>query len=148
MTGQVSEAISYEGIDLPLLCEPPLPKNEPRLLRVSDIEARQSNELRFSTACWRNYIGEWAIRGAKLYLVGIRGIYCLSEGPPLFASWFSGVLRMAAGGLVNYVHGGHMSRYAREFYVEVELGNVVRTWNERHHDEPEPPDESEAWPVS
>ena len=142
MTGQVSEEVTYEGIELPLLCEPKLPKGEPRLIRVSDEEARHSEGFCFTTACWRNYVAEWKVQDGRLYLASVRGIYRLADGPPLFAAWYTGVLRMAAGRLVDYFHGGHLSRYEREFFAEVEAGLVVRTWNERHYPEPESADDA------
>ena len=130
MTAQVSELIAYEGLELRLLCEPSLPLGEPRLVRVTDEEARESEAMVFSTACWRNYVAKWSVERSRLYLNDVRGTYRLTPGPPLFAEWFSGTLRMAAGGLVQYLHSGHLSRFEREFFAEVKDGIVVRTWNQ------------------
>jgi hypothetical protein len=135
MTAQAPEKIKYEGIDLPLLCEPGFPASHPRIQRVPEEQARASNRECFSTACWRNYIGEWEVRRGRLYLAGVSGLHRITPGPALEATWFSGVLRMPTGGLLHFQHAGYASMYRSEFFAEVEGGVVVRTWNESNSDE-------------
>jgi hypothetical protein len=68
-----------------------------------------------STACWRCYVGKWEITLDRLYLIGIRAAYkdgtevtlgSLFPGydSRVFAHWYSGVLSIPQGDLVEYVH--------------------------------------------
>ena len=91
-----------------------------------------------SSACWRNYIGTWAVRQGVLYLVRVEGVFKVLPGPDIPATWYSGTLRMPTGGMLSYVHGGYLSKYSSEFFAEIERGVVVKTWNE--YNEPEPPE--------
>ena len=43
----------------------------------------------------------------------------------LFAHWYSGELRCPRGKLLNYVHGGYMSTYEEDLFIEVQNGVVV-----------------------
>jgi hypothetical protein len=137
MTAQASENISFEGIELPLLAEPDLPKGHPRLRSIPEDVAMRQNSFVGSSACWRNYIGTWSVRQGILYLVSVEGVFNLSPGPEIPATWFTGTLRMPTGSLINYVHGGYLSKYSSEFFADVERGVVVKTWNEFN----EPPED-------
>jgi len=44
---------------------------------------------------------------------------------PIFASWFTGILRLVQGDVIDYVHGGYESTYEREFLLRVENGMVI-----------------------
>lgn len=78
-----------------------------------------------STACWRGYLGSWAVRDDRLSLLSIVGRYRLLGEEPLFADWFSGTLIVPVGELVQYVHMGFGSVYASEIHLRVERGVVV-----------------------
>ncbi|MDD4912220.1 MAG: hypothetical protein PHP57_07980 [Sideroxydans sp.] len=43
---------------------------------------------------------------------------------PIFADWFSGVLRCGQGDIVNYVHMGYGSNYDNELLISIEKGIV------------------------
>jgi hypothetical protein len=45
---------------------------------------------------------------------------------PVFASWFTGMLRMPQGKMLEYVHGGFGSLHERDLIVSVESGVVAR----------------------
>lgn len=47
---------------------------------------------------------------------------------PVFASWFTGVLRMPQGKTLEYVHGGFGSLQERDLIVSIESGVVARRW--------------------
>lgn len=47
--------------------------------------------------------------------------------PPVPADWVSGLLRIARGGVAEYVHMGFESRFEQERFLLVEAGRVVRT---------------------
>ncbi len=89
-----------------------------------------------STACWRCYVGEWDITLDRLYLIGIRADYkdgtevtlgSLFPGydSRVFAHWYSGVLSIPQGDLVEYVHMGYASVYERDLLLSVEQGVIV-----------------------
>jgi hypothetical protein len=141
MTTQVAEHICYEGIELLLLCEPALPLEHARLIVQSDEDTASSCRDAFTTSCWRNYVAQWSIRRGELFLDRVCGRYRLADGPPVAATWYSGVLRMAIGQVVE-IHGGHGSRFRQEFFAELEDGAVVRTWNEFFTPADEPLDEA------
>ena len=89
-----------------------------------------------STACWRCYVGEWEISLDRLYLIGISANYddgtevtlgSLFPGydSRVFANWYSGVLSIPQGDLVQYVHMGFSSVYERDLLISVEQGVIV-----------------------
>jgi hypothetical protein len=125
MTAQVHEGLVLDGQKLSLACEPRIPEH-PRIKKVSEEEANASNPWVFSTACWRNYVGNWKIDDGRLYLVGIIGIYKLVGEEPLFAQWYSGTLRVPIGDMTEYVHMGYASKFDRELFIEVKNGLVVQ----------------------
>ena len=51
-----------------------------------------------------------------------------AEEAPVFASWFTGLLRIPQGKLLNYVHGGFGSLQERDLIVSIESGVVARLW--------------------
>ena len=89
-----------------------------------------------STACWRGYVGSWAIKGNSLYLTDIQ-LQCVKEDNfhwrmmfngrqgDIKAEWFSGVLRVPQGELLEYVHGGYGSQYERDLFIDIEKGNII-----------------------
>jgi len=133
MTAQATEKLRFEGRSLSL-CEEPLREYLSRLDNPPEFEV-------YSTALWRGYIGHWEIESARLYLNwletfpseadwkstnGIRRVFHEASGP-IFAHWYSGVLRCPEGKLLNYVHMGYASLYERDLWIGVEGGQVIWT---------------------
>jgi len=131
MTAQASELLIYQGQELSL-CETPL----------DDYLASSGRHIEFeatSTALWRGYVGTWEIINDRLYLVALDGCMLVDnkqrdvklkdvfpqypEG--LFAHWYSGELRCPRGKLLDYVHGGYMSTYEEDLFIEVKNGLVI-----------------------
>jgi tetratricopeptide (TPR) repeat protein len=112
-----------------MACCPALPIGNARIVASDPGESAPDEHgfLFFSTACWRRYIGTWEIKDGQLYLAGIRGIYKLLGQEPLFADWFTGVLRVPRGKILHYVHGDFLSVYEEEVRVNIENGVVVKT---------------------
>ena len=108
---------------------PPLPERHPRIFEPSPDEVLidQSDSILGSTACWRGYLGTWEIRDGRFYLVGLRGRLQLREGEPIFAEWFSGVLRVPKGEMLQYVHMGYGSVHEQEVHIKIENGVVLTT---------------------
>ena len=130
MTAQFSEILHYKGEKLSM-----------RVTPLSDyfvlMGLRPDFQIR-STACWRCYVGEWEITLDRLYLVGISANYddgtevTLASLFPgyesrVFANWYSGVLSIPQGDLVEYVHMGYASVYEKDLLIFVEKGMIVDT---------------------
>ncbi len=127
MTAQFPEVLFMEGKKVSMTFCPPIPENHPRIRRLSKREAADIDPMLLSTACWRNYVGVWEIKDERLYLKGVYGVYKLEGEEPLFADWFTGVLRVPLGGLIQYVHMGFGSVYEGELHIKIENGVVMRS---------------------
>jgi hypothetical protein len=153
MTAQIHEGLIFEGEETSMACCPPLPGPPiPRGLsdadtiaallaafdaaraggwvghpRVRQADGGEGGDLPRSTACCRGYRGTWQIKDGRFYLVGLKGKYRLDGDEPLFADWFTGVLRIPRGKCLHYVHMGFASVYEQEVHVQVEKGVVVGT---------------------
>ena len=97
----------------------------------------QFNHESICSACWRGYIGTWSIEDGRLYLIDIEtddngkkvGLeYLFPNQEKVFAGWFTGELRVPYGELIEYIHLGYESRYAKELFLEISKGVLV---NER-----------------
>ena len=128
MTAQIHEILIYEGEELSMAYCPPIPEGHPRIVQV-EVDKReydpQEGKFLFSTGCWRRYQGSWEVKGGRFYLTGLRGLYQLVGDEPLLADWFSGILRIPRGKLLQYVHMGFGSVYEKELHVKIEQGVVV-----------------------
>ncbi len=128
ITAQIHERLKYEGEDLSMAYCPPVPIGHPRILEI-DIEKRdydpQDSVILFSTACWRRYQGSWEVKGGRFYLTGLRGLYRLVGDEPLMADWFTGMIRIPKGRLLQYVYMGFGSVYEKELHVKIEAGVVT-----------------------
>jgi hypothetical protein len=51
-----------------------------------------------------------------------------ADDAPVFASWFTGLLRILQGKLLKYVHGGFGSLQERDLIISIESGVVARLW--------------------
>jgi len=127
MTAQIHENLILDGERTSMAFCPPLPENHPRIVGVGFEEAIRSSRWVFSTACWRNYVGTWEIRGGRFYLVSLGGTRKLLGSEPLLANWFSGVLRIPRGEVLLYVHMGFGSVFEEELHVRVYKGSVLKS---------------------
>lgn len=127
MTAQVHERLIVDGAETSMAFCPPLPKGHPRIESNSGPDADDSDEgiIRCSTACWRGYQGVWEIKEDRFYLIGLRGGLRLLPGPQILADWFTGVLRVPLGEMLQYVHMGFGSVYEQELHLKIEQGVVV-----------------------
>lgn len=134
MTAQCKEHLVYKGKDFWFDTEPLDPY----------LKERQISFNAPNTACWRGYIGDWLIESKKLYLVGLRayiskhnlnncfeseevGLDYLFPGQhKVFASWFSGILCIPHGELLEYVRG-YCPLYEKEFLIKIRQGVVVKS---------------------
>jgi len=129
MTAQIHEVLILDGEELGMAFCPPLPENEPRLVEISIEEYRTRDRPKHdsvgSTANWRGYVGTWEIRDGRFYLRAVRGLRELRGDEPVFADWFTGVLRVPRGKQLEYVHMGFGTVYEREIHIRVEAGVVI-----------------------
>lgn len=144
MTAQIHEILILDGDETSMAFCPPLPDGHPGVVEVdpdSSSARDESESILFSTACWRGYQGTWEIADDKLYLTRLRGRFRLRGDEPLLARWFSGVLRVPRGELLQYVHMGFGSVYEEEVHIRIEEGEVTETRvldnRGRAHDESE-----------
>lgn len=127
MTAQVHERLILDGQESSMAFCPPLPKEHPRIFKTSpdEVASDAGSYIFGSTACWRGYQGTWEIKDGQFYLVGLRGRYRMSEGDPILADWFTGVLRVLKGRLIRYVHMGFGSVHQGEVHIKIENGVVL-----------------------
>lgn len=135
MTAQTHEILIKNGRRTSMAYCPTIPDNDPRIVKLDENELdtlrlELSKNLDylplFSTACWRGYIGTWKITLGKLYLVDIIGRYKLASDTPLFADWYSGVLRVPRGRVLQYIHMGFGTVFKKEQHIKIENGVVVK----------------------
>ena len=132
MTAQMHEKLIIDGEEFPLAFCPPLPTDSGGVIEVENealqkqIKDQEIPRRIFSTACWRRYLGTWEIKGGKLYLNDVTGGYKKLKTEPLFAEWFSGVLRILRGKIIQYIHMGFASVFEKEIHIKIEKGKIVR----------------------
>lgn len=129
MTAQIPEQLILDGEETSMAFCPDLPEGDPRIeeRRLERLPIDAPDAVLGSTACWRRYQGTWEIRDGRFYLVDIRGCFRLREGVPILADWFSGILRVPRGEMLQYVHMGFGSVYEQEVHIKIEEGLVVAT---------------------
>jgi hypothetical protein len=128
MTAQIHELLLLDGEWTSMAFVPPLPEGHPRIGVASEERRRAAPSLiTSSTACWRQYRGSWEIKDGRFYLIAVEGRYELKGEGPLFADWFSGVLRVPRGKVIAYVHMGFGSVFEEELHIVVEKGLVKAT---------------------
>lgn len=120
MTAQIHERLIFDGEETSMAFCPPLPKGHSRIIEIDPDKAL------FSTACWRGYQGTWEIKDGQFYLVGLGGRFRLQGEEPLLADWFSGVLRIPRGEMLQYVHMGFGSVFEEEVHVKIVRGVLPR----------------------
>jgi hypothetical protein len=135
MTAQATEKLIYKNEVLPLCDEP--------LRRYFELMGMPSPFAAPHTALWRGYVGTWEIIDTRLYLVHLKGFvrsdqkgvsvnnqvvgldFLFPDFPDrIFAHWVSGRLRATKGGVLKYVHGGFMSVYEQDIFLEFKDGHL------------------------
>src|SRR5436853_7091302 len=116
MTAQLREDLILDGVPTSMASAPPLPHPHDRVLQAEE----PPSDIVTSTACWRRYVGSWEIKDERLWLIGLTGAWHLEGQEPLWAEWFSGVLRVPTGPLLQYVHQGFSRVYAEELLITVQ----------------------------
>ena len=98
------------------------------------------------TACWRGYIAKFAIKNDYLYVIDIYiTIYVFSKDKsevfdtekisifselfetdiPVVCDFFTGVLTIPQGNMINYIHGGYLSEFEEYVLIRVNNGKII-----------------------
>lgn len=129
MTVQTSERVRFRGEDRELLSTP-----------LCDYLRQKGLSKLFddwtSTDLWRGYEGTWEVDDGRLYLSHLHGY--LKDGTiasmrsvfpecggRVFASWYSGTLRIPDGRLLCPAVGGFEHIYERDILLTVQNGLIV-----------------------
>ena len=125
MTAQFRDTLKYNGQQYSLATEPLRP-----YLQAMNIEYPST-----STANYRGYIATWEVSDNKLYLIKVILPDFFSDGnrqaelfpgqEKAFASWYTGVIRIPHGELLEYVHQGYGSLYEKELYLRFLNGKLL-----------------------
>lgn len=93
-----------------------------------------------SSACWREYYGTWEIKDDKLYLIAFEGYtvdcsnksywkvgmdFIFPDQSEVFANWFTGEIRVPLGDMLDYVHGGYLSSFEKDMFLEFKNGHLT-----------------------
>jgi hypothetical protein len=132
MTAQAAESLIYKGTEYDMFTEP----LGGYLAYHPSIQFESH-----STACWRGYYGSWEVKGTPehgygLYLIELSAYlrnqqrvgldYLFPHSPDgVFAHWFTGEIRCPSGELLNYVHMGYASTYAKDLILEFRRGLLI-----------------------
>ena len=127
MTAQVGEILIFDGEEMSMAFCPPLPNLHPSIIELKDEDLENDNIIIGSTACWRGYIGTWEIKNGWFYLTDITGRYKMADKNPILADWFSGVIRVPKGKLLQYIHADFASVYEQDTYIKIEKGKVINS---------------------
>ncbi len=142
-SAQFPDTLLIDGKALDLFSQPlaALESAEPKAWRALQ-RWRPAHDC---SAAWFGFTAQWRIEHDRLQLIAIASDPC-SDAPravplkrvfgrkrgasPVFAEWFTGVLRVPQGQLVAYIHAGFASRRERKLMLQVGRGQVVRQWEE------------------
>ena len=130
MTAQSREIIFIEGKEEQMAAEP----LAPYLASTKNVKFSWPN-----TACWRGYYGTWKLEDNKLFLISLEAFiddginrtnpvgmdYLFPKQSRVFAEWFSGIIKIEIGDLLEYVHAGYSSVYQKNRYLVFEDGIKV-----------------------
>jgi len=132
-TAQIGDKLIYKGEQFVI-------NSEPLGSYLDEVHPGPTGIFEFKcTACWRGYVATWKIEEGYLYLVKIAEGTCEKNPPeipvsrvfpgqkaPFKAEWFSGVIRIPQGKLLEYVHMGYESIYENEIILTFEKGKLVK----------------------
>ena len=126
MTIQAGDILSYNGEKTTIATEPLKPYLETR----SDV-----NFIYKTTALVRGYVGRWEIKSEKLYLVSLVGFvenneqvdlnYLFPKQTEVFASWYSGDIRIPDGELLRKINLGYASIFEKDRILTFKEGLLI-----------------------
>jgi len=132
-TAQETDKIIYDGVEYDLLVNPL------EAFFSKNPDKRPQSRTR-STSLWRGYVATFEILNNELYLKDIeiftydnqKGEYAsvlqeFLDGQTHFKiDWFSGLLVVPYGKIINYVHMGYGSTYENYILLEIKNGDFIK----------------------
>ena len=126
MTIQAGDILSYNGEKTTIATEP----------LKSYLDTRSDVGFIYkSTALVRGYIGTWEIKSKKLYLVSLVGFiennekvdfnYLFPNKTEVFASWYSGDIRIPEGELLKKINLGYASIFEKDRILSFKEGILI-----------------------
>ena len=131
MTLQTLEKLTYNGRTVGMASEP----------LSSFLENLNEKRPLFpvSSGCWRGYVGTWLIEDDKLYLIGFQGYarikpniiepvdlsYIFPGKTKVFASWFTGELRIPDGEVLQNIVADYYPIYEIDKFLEFKQGRLI-----------------------
>lgn len=125
MTAQIHEYLRLDAKPCRMACEPDVPESLPGLTIDEKMESSSSR-------CWRGYVGYWEVANNRFYLRKVVGRVKGRFRPPLFAEWYSGVIRIPQGEMLEYIHSEYASIYEADLFLEIKKGIVTRRWIQKN----------------
>lgn len=143
VTAQYPDKITYNGTEYNLNSNPLEPYFEKNPENRPDM---------VSTALWRGYVGHFEIIENELFLTDMKRPVSYTDDDGNFnekwvsiyrmyfprqekvkIDWFSGILILPHGKMVQYVHQGYASTYSKYWLLEIESGifNEARKYNNK-----------------
>ena len=138
-TAQTPDVIEYEGKEYVLNSNP----LEPYFEKYPD--KRPQGGI-MSTALWRGYVAKFKIIDNILYAIDVEievpdkdfdkdyktkliSVFdkVFPEVDKMKIDWYTGILIIPHGELVNYVHMGYASTYSKYWLLEIKLGNLIES---------------------
>lgn len=138
-TAQRSDIITYKGTEYRL-------NSNPLEHYFEQFPDKRPQSGIVSTALWRGYIAYFEIIDNQLYVTDIKiqvqdkkskedyKIKLVSAFKEVFPNkkkfkidWYSGILILPHGDLIQYVHMGYASTYSKYWLIEIDKGNVNET---------------------
>jgi len=126
LTIQAGDILTYNGEETRIATEPLKPYLETR----SNV-----GFLYKSTALVRGYVGRWEIKSKKLYLVSLVGFiennqqvdlnYLFPKQTEVFASWYSGDIRIPEGELLKKINLGYASIFEKDRILTFKEGLLI-----------------------
>ena len=126
MTIQAADILSFNGKKTTIATEP----LKPYLKTRSDV-----GFIYKTTALVRGYIGRWEIKNNKLLLVSLLGFiennkqvdlnYLFPNQTEVFASWYSGDIRIPEGKLLERINVGYASVFEKDRILSFEKGILI-----------------------
>ena len=126
MTIQAGDILSYNGEKTTIATEP----------LKSYLETRSDVGFIFkSTSLVRGYIGTWEIKNNQLYLISLLGFvdnnkkvdlsYLFPNKMEVFASWYSGDIRIPEGELLKKINLGYASIFEKDRILSFKEGILI-----------------------
>lgn len=151
MTAQIPEKIHFQG-KLHTMYSEPLAQYFMQGAQFPDFAVT-------STGLWRKYVGTWRVIDDRLYLEDIEAV--LESGEPgslstifpgyperVFAHWFTGRLRLPQGKRLRYIHGGFLSEFEGDLFLDIEKGILKGTFMKANRRAPEGSSDEGTGPIA